>query len=99
MPDQALKFLFVSIDALISDIAWQVSKEGHEVRYYIENEGERSIGDGFVPKIDKWKPHVDWADVMNSGQRPTFAGCTFATRSGSCAALPGDRDVVRGWQM
>ena len=31
-------FLFVSIDGLISDIAWQVVKEGHEVRYFIENQ-------------------------------------------------------------
>ena len=30
------KFLFVSISGLISDIAWQVAKEGHEVRYCIE---------------------------------------------------------------
>ena len=27
-------FLFVSLTGLISDIAWQVSKEGHEVRYF-----------------------------------------------------------------
>ncbi|MGH8224519.1 MAG: phosphoribosylamine--glycine ligase, partial [Woeseiaceae bacterium] len=58
------KFLFMSVDALISDIAWMVSKEGHRVRYYIENEGERSIGDGFVTKVDGWEPHVDWADVI-----------------------------------
>ncbi len=64
MPDRTLKFLFVSIDALISDIAWQVSKEGHEVRYYIDSEDERGIGDGFVPKVDAWEPHVDWADVI-----------------------------------
>ncbi len=64
MPDRTLKFLFVSIDALISDIAWQVSKEGHEVRYYIDSEDERGISDGFVPKVDAWEPHVDWADVI-----------------------------------
>ncbi len=64
MPDRILKFLFVSIDALISDIAWQVSKEGHEVRYYIDSEDERGISDGFVPKVDAWEPHVDWADVI-----------------------------------
>ena len=57
-------FLFISIDALISDIAWQVSREGNEVRYYIEAESERSIGDGFVPKVDDWESHVDWADVI-----------------------------------
>jgi len=27
------KFLFNSLTGLIGDIAWQVSKEGHEVRY------------------------------------------------------------------
>ncbi len=59
-----MNFLFVSIDALISDIAWRVSREGHGVRYCIENADERSIGDGFVDKVDEWEPHVDWADVI-----------------------------------
>src|SRR3989344_6440334 len=58
------KFLFISIDALISDIAWQVVKEGHEVKYYIQESEERDIADGFVPKTDDWKKEVDWADVI-----------------------------------
>lgn len=58
------KFLFVSIDALISDIAWQVVKEGHEVKYFIETPSEKEIGDGFVPKTDDWRKDVDWADVI-----------------------------------
>lgn len=57
-------FLFISIDGLISDIAWQVQKEGNEVRYFIENKNERDIADGFVPKIDEWESEVDWADVI-----------------------------------
>ncbi|MEX2496344.1 MAG: phosphoribosylglycinamide synthetase C domain-containing protein [Woeseia sp.] len=64
MADSKKRFLFVSIGALISDIAWQIVKEGHEVRYFIESESEKSIGDGFVPKVDAWEPHVDWADVI-----------------------------------
>jgi phosphoribosylamine--glycine ligase len=40
--------LFVSLSGLISDIAWQVSKEGHAVKYFIAE--ERDIADGFVPK-------------------------------------------------
>ncbi len=64
MPDPARNFLFVSIDALIADIAWQVSKEGNDVRLFIESESERPIGDGFVPKVDDWESHVDWADVI-----------------------------------
>ncbi len=64
MTATAKKFLFVSIDALISDIAWAVRKEGSEVRYYIESESEKSIADGFVEKVDDWESHVDWADVI-----------------------------------
>jgi phosphoribosylamine--glycine ligase len=59
-----MKFLFVSIDGLITDTAWQVCKEGHDVRYFIENEKERQIGDGLVPKTDDWQGDVDWADVI-----------------------------------
>jgi len=58
------KFLFVSIDALISDIAWQVLKEGHKVKYFIEDKEEKEIGDGFVPKTEKWEEEVDWADII-----------------------------------
>ncbi|MFH1237081.1 MAG: phosphoribosylglycinamide synthetase C domain-containing protein [Candidatus Aenigmatarchaeota archaeon] len=58
------KFLFVSIDALIGDIAWQVVKEGHEAKYFIETPSEKEIADGFVPKCDDWKKEVDWADVI-----------------------------------
>jgi phosphoribosylamine--glycine ligase len=58
------RFLFVSFDALITDIAWQVVKEGHDVRYYIKKKGARSIGDGFVPKSSDWKADAEWADVV-----------------------------------
>ena len=61
---QPKKFLFVSISALISDIAWQAKREGHEVKYYIEEESENEIGNGFVDKVKKWEDHVDWADVI-----------------------------------
>jgi phosphoribosylamine---glycine ligase len=58
------KFLFVSLSGLVGDIAWQVLKEGHEVRYFIGDEEERDIADGFVPKSDDWEKDVDWADVI-----------------------------------
>jgi len=57
-------FLFVSIEGLIGDIAWQVVKEGHNVKYFIENAEEKEVSDGFVPKIDDWEKEVDWADVI-----------------------------------
>ena len=59
------RFLFCSLDAaLISDVAWQVHREGHDVKYYIEAERDREIADGFVPKTDDWRAEVDWADVI-----------------------------------
>ncbi len=58
------KFLFVSEDALIGDIAWEVLKEGHDVKYYIDNASEKEIADGFVPKSNDWVEDADWADVI-----------------------------------
>lgn len=57
-------FLFVSYDALISDIAWLVKKEGHNVKYSIDCIEDKEIGDGFIEKIDDWKKEVDWADII-----------------------------------
>ena len=58
------KFLFVSLDGLIADIAWQVVKEGHEVQLSTESPSEKEIGNGFVPKTDDWEREVEWADVI-----------------------------------
>jgi phosphoribosylamine--glycine ligase len=58
------KILFVSFDGLIADIAWQVTREGHEAKLWIQDEEERGIADGFVPKCGEWRSEVDWADVV-----------------------------------
>ncbi|MFH1056007.1 MAG: phosphoribosylglycinamide synthetase C domain-containing protein [Candidatus Altiarchaeota archaeon] len=61
---ESKNFLFVSLSALIGDTAWQILKEGHNVKYYIDEEEERDIADGFVPKVDDWQKEVAWADVV-----------------------------------
>ena len=61
---EARKFLFVSLEGLIGDTAWEVVKEGQQVKYFIQNPEEREIADGFVPKCDDWRREVDWADVI-----------------------------------
>ncbi|MBN2407802.1 MAG: phosphoribosylamine--glycine ligase [Elusimicrobia bacterium] len=58
------KFLFVSLDALITDIAWQVAKEGHPVKYYIGQKEYKDVGDGFVDKVNDWEKEADWADII-----------------------------------
>ncbi|MFB6120479.1 MAG: phosphoribosylamine--glycine ligase [Halobacteriaceae archaeon] len=58
-------FLFCSLDAaLIGDVAWQVAREGHDVRYYVESETDRDIAEGFVAKTEDWRADLDWADVV-----------------------------------
>ena len=59
-----MKFLFVTFESLSADLAWQLKKEGHEVRMYCHNQGEKDVGLGFFDKIDEWESSKDWADVI-----------------------------------
>lgn len=58
------RFLFVSRHALIHDLAWEVLKEGHEVKYWIQSKADKDVADGFVPKCDDWEKEIDWAEVV-----------------------------------
>src|SRR5262245_3353560 len=61
------RFLFVSYDGLIADIAWQVVKEGQEVRFWIKDPAEQQIADGLVHESEAWREEVDWADLVVFG--------------------------------
>lgn len=58
------KFLFVSWESLSGDLAWQIKKEGHEVKIYIKEENDKDVYDGFLEKVLDWKQYIDWADVI-----------------------------------
>ena len=58
------KFLFVSWESLSGDLAWQVKKEGHQVKVYIKSETDQDVFDGFVDKVKKWEDFVDWSDIV-----------------------------------
>jgi phosphoribosylamine--glycine ligase len=60
----ATKFLFVSYEGLIADIAWQVIKEGHEAKFWVQDPAVQEVADGFVPKAKDWRKEIDWADVI-----------------------------------
>lgn len=60
----AKKFLFVSWESLSGDLAWQLSKEGHQVKMYIKAKSDADVYDGFIEKVDAWEAHKDWADVV-----------------------------------
>lgn len=58
------RFLFVSLESLSGDLAWHLSKEGHEVKAYIKSKRDTDVYSGFIEKIDNWESHKDWADVI-----------------------------------
>ncbi|MDP3953693.1 MAG: phosphoribosylamine--glycine ligase [bacterium] len=58
------KFLFVSLESLSGDLAWTLVKEGHEVKAYIRAPDDAGVYEGFIDRVDDWKPLVDWADVI-----------------------------------
>jgi phosphoribosylamine--glycine ligase len=59
-----MKFLFVTDESLSADLAWQLKKEGHDVKMYCHGQGEKDVGVGFFEKTDEWEPLKDWADVI-----------------------------------
>ena len=64
LPRFSKKFLFVSIESLSGDLAWQMQKEGNEVKIFIASESDKDVYDGFLEKVNKWEEFVDWADVV-----------------------------------
>ena len=58
------KFLFVSLESLSGDLAWQLIKEGHEVKAHIKDKHDSDVYNGFIEKIDDWESHKDWADII-----------------------------------
>jgi len=54
-----VKFLIVSKEALAVDLAWQLTKEGHTVRFHVQGKVDRDVGDGLVEKADAWEPNVE----------------------------------------
>lgn len=59
-----LKYLCVSRLGCVGDLCVRLQDEGHKVRYYIDDDDEREISDGFVEKVTKWEDSKDWADVI-----------------------------------
>ncbi len=48
----------------MTDVAWAVKKEGHDVKFHLEHEGSKKIGEGFFELVDNWETHIDWADII-----------------------------------
>ncbi|MFZ3077401.1 MAG: phosphoribosylglycinamide synthetase C domain-containing protein [Candidatus Aenigmatarchaeota archaeon] len=68
---KGLKFLIVDAEGLMSDMARQLKGEGNEVRMHITQKKWQDIAGGIAEKVDDWKAHKDWADVI------LFSYCGF----------------------
>ncbi len=71
---RSLKFLIVDTVGLMSDMARQLSEEGHRVKFYIKEDDSKDVGDGLVEKIGDWEKEKDWADVL------LFSDCDLGSR-------------------
>jgi len=63
-PAPKRKFLFVSWESLSGDLAWQVQKEGNEVKIFVREPQDADVYQGFLERVDDWKANLDWADVI-----------------------------------
>ena len=59
-----MRFLFVSVEALSADLGYKLTQEGNEVKFFIESQTEKDVGDGFVEKVSSWEDLLGWADVV-----------------------------------
>ena len=87
------KFLFVSNIGLCVDIAWQVKKEGHDVKFYIKS-GDDGIGSGFFDVVESWESEIEWADVVFFDDVEGFGTLAKRTRAHSKLVFGGTPPFV-----
>ncbi len=54
----------MSWESLSGDLAWQVQKEGHQIKIFIKKTEDADVYSGFLERVDDWKKYVEWADVV-----------------------------------
>lgn len=54
------KVLFISGEIIAGDLAYQLKKEGCDVKLFIERKGDKNCLDGIVDKIRNWKSELKW---------------------------------------
>jgi phosphoribosylamine--glycine ligase len=61
-----MKILVIDSDTCGLDFCLRCQDAGHEIKWFItKDKGEREkAGDGLVPKVSAWEPHVRWADLI-----------------------------------
>lgn len=52
------------MESLSGDLAWQLQKEGNEVKIFVKNKNDADVYNGILEKVENWEKHLDWADVV-----------------------------------
>lgn len=55
-----MKILFISEDLVAGNLAYLLTKEGHDVKLYIADKGRRNNFENMVPKVTSWKKELPW---------------------------------------
>lgn len=55
-----MKVLFISRDLIAGDLAYQLKKEGHEVKLFIEDKDRKTNFVNIVPQASNWRKEIDW---------------------------------------
>jgi len=58
------KYLFVTKEWGLLDMAWKVKNEWNKVKMYVWNKPDRETGYWFVSKSRDWEKDADWADII-----------------------------------
>ena len=58
------KFLFISNESLSGDLALQLLREGHKVKFYFKDRYSKDVYNGLLDKINAWGSCQKWADII-----------------------------------
>lgn len=69
-----MKILFISEDLVAGNLAYLLKKEGHEVKFFIQDKGRNDNFGNMVEKTNSWKNELKW---VGKDGLIVFDGCGF----------------------
>ena len=63
-----MKILCIDVSGFFVDFAMRAEAQGHEVKVWVAPDektfARTTVGDGLVRKVDNWKSHMNWAELV-----------------------------------
>src|ERR1700758_5543081 len=82
------------------DLAVRSMAEGHKVKYFLRkyDPKTRPIGDGLVERVDDWRPHMEWADIVILEANGAYMRDMDAWRARGVRIIGGNPDSA-AWEL